>query len=87
MANLYMIASTDEETRLEGSVNAVLAVGADEAAARAAVLAVKPNGSFDASKFAAWSAWLVAAGTITLPVAGSVQFLGSAYGVNPLPGQ
>ena len=63
MANLYMIASTDEETRLEGSVNAVLAIGADEAAARAAVLAVKPNGSFDASKFAAWSAWLVAAGT------------------------
>ena len=87
MANLYMIAATNETNRMEGSVNSVLAIGADEAAARAATLLAKPNGSFSAEKFAAWQAWLIAAGDISLPVTGSVQFLGNAYGVNPLPGQ
>ena len=88
MAKLYMIAATNETNRMEGSVNAVLAIGADESAARLAALAAKPNGSFSAEKFAAWSAWLIADGTLTLPVAGSVQFLGNAYGspIQPLPG-
>jgi hypothetical protein len=86
MSKLYLLAATNEKDRMEGSINSVLAIGADEAAARAAALTAKPNGSFDASKFAEWSAWLVADGTITLPVTGAVQFMGNAYGVNPLPG-
>ena len=86
MSKLYMIAATNERDRMAGSINSVLAIGDDEEAAREAVLDAKPNGSFSEEKFASWSAWLVADGTVTLPVTGAVQFLGNAYGVNPMPG-
>ena len=88
MAKLFIFASTNERTNMAGSINSAMALGADEAAARAAVVAAKPNGEFDESKFADWYAY-EAAGTGTLPGSATVLFGGKLHGtlLNPVPGR
>ncbi len=86
---LYLFASTDESTKMEGGLNSVIAAGSDENAARTAtVLAAKINGGFCPAKFAAWSSYPIADGAVTLPGSSAALFMGKAYGseINPLPG-
>lgn len=86
---LFIFSATTEETRMEGSINSVIAAGASEAAARTAtLLAAKTNGGFSPEKFDAWSSFEVADGTVTLPGSSAALFMGKTFGggVNPLPG-
>lgn len=89
MANLYLIAPTAENMRMESpATNAVLAIGADESAARLAVLTAAPSGSFNAAKFSLWTASVISAAAGSLPNGANALFLGGAYGANllALPG-
>lgn len=67
---------------MSNQVNSVLGFGANQAAARAAVLAAKTSGEFHADRFAAWQAHEITDGTVSLPKGGAAQFFGRALGLS-----
>lgn len=86
MTKLLIFYPGTEDLQLSNSINSVLGVGANEAGARAAVIAAKPNGEFDEAKFAHWTAHEITDGTINLPKGRASLFMGRAYGLSiPYP--
>jgi len=85
---LFLYCATRDQDRMSNSINGALGVGASDSAARLAVLAAKPNGEFDAAKFAGWSSYELVDGVVTLPGGVSAIFTGRVHGggVSPMPG-
>lgn len=84
---LWMFWPASEHLRMGGSINGALGAGADEETAREAVIAAKPNGSFDESRFLDWSSLLIADGDVGLPFGAAAQFFGTTYSpAMPNPG-
>ena len=80
MSKLFVAYPSAENLKMENGYNAVLAIGADAAAALAAADAAKPNGSTDSNKLASWTFWEIAGTAGNLPNGAGVMWLDGVRG-------
>ena len=82
----FLLYAPDIKSFNSTRVNAVLASGADEAAAREAATAVTGNG--ESMPRASWSAVQISAADLPAPLHPAVRFLGRALlATDPMPGK